>query len=337
MQTRALGPNGPTVSAIGVGAMSFGPFYGETTEAESHAILYAALDAGVDHIDTSNVYAMGRSEEVIGRYLAKRKGPPPFRIATKGGIAKDRQTGKRKFDNSAFHLEAELDKSLMRLGVEQVELYYIHRRDPDVPIEEATGTLADLVAKGKISRFGFSEIAPTSLRRATAVHPVAAVQSEYSLQTSLPELGSVQACEDLGTALVAFSPVGRGLLTDRPPTAQKVAESDFLNANPPIYAGPLVAQHRGQRCPSRHRAGHWATYGGRWHRVAPADKRYGHSNSWHSKRGAFPRTCRQRKSHFATGRSGQDRPSPTARLVPWSTILHRSIRGPRRLLLKDIT
>ena len=232
MQKRTLGLHGPKVSAIGVGAMSFGPFYGETTEAESHAILDAALDAGVDHIDTSNVYAMGRSEEVIGRYLAKHKGQPPFRIATKGGITKDLETGKRKFDNSASHLEAELDKSLMRLGVEQIELYYIHRRDPDVPIEEATGTLADLVAKGKIARFGFSEIAPTSLRRGAAVHPVAAVQSEYSLQTRLPELGLVQACEDLGAALVAFSPLGRGLLTDRPPTALRVAESDFLKANP---------------------------------------------------------------------------------------------------------
>ena len=232
MKTRALGPGGPRVSAVGVGAMSFGPFYGETTEEESHAILDAARDAGVDHIDTSNVYAAGRSEEVIGRYLAQHNGPAPFRIATKGGITKDADTGARKFDNSAKYLEAALDASLQRLGLEQVELYYVHRRDPEVPIEEVAGALADLVAKGKIARFGFSEIAPTSLRRAATVHPVAAVQSEYSLQTRAPELGLVQTCEELGTALVTFSPVGRGLLTDNPPTLERAKSSDFLRTNP---------------------------------------------------------------------------------------------------------
>ncbi|WP_424929695.1 aldo/keto reductase [Amaricoccus tamworthensis] len=232
MHSRKLGPDGPPVSSVGIGGMSFGPFYGETTEAESHAILDAAREAGIDHIDTSNVYGAGRSEEVIGCYLARLDGPSPFRIATKGGITTDPDTGARRFDNSAAHLKAELDKSLKRLGVDQVELYYVHRRDPDIPIEEVTGTLANLIAKGKIARFGFSEIAPTSLRRAAQVHPVAAVQSEYSLQTRAPELGLIQACEELGTALVAFCPVGRGLLTDTPPTPQRVEASGFLKTNP---------------------------------------------------------------------------------------------------------
>lgn len=234
MRRRRLGAQGPEVSAIGVGAMSFSDFYGPTDAAASHAILDAALAAGVDHIDTSNVYGMGLSEEVIGQYLARYrgKGGLPFRIATKAGITRHPETGARHFDNSAAHLEAELDKSLKRLGLEQVALFYVHRREAGRPIEEVTESLAALVAKGKIAHFGFSEIAPTSLARAAALHPVAAVQSEYSLQTRLPELGLVQACERLGTALVAFSPVGRGLLTDTPPDAESVARSGFLKANP---------------------------------------------------------------------------------------------------------
>lgn len=238
---RQLGPDGPEVGAFGVGAMSFTDFYGPATEAQAHAILDAALEAGVDHIDTSNVYGMGRSEETIGRYLERYrgKGGHPFKIATKAGIARDPETGARRYDNSAAHLEAELDGSLKRLGVERVELFYIHRRDPEIEIEEVTESLVALIAKGKIARFGFSEIAPTSLARAAAIHPVAAVQSEYSLQTRLPDLGLVQACERLGTALVAFSPVGRGLLSDTPPTPERVAASGFLKGNPRFTGGNL--------------------------------------------------------------------------------------------------
>ncbi len=234
MEKRTLGPGGPQVSAVGIGAMSFSNFYGPTNEAESHAILSAALDLGIDHIDTSNVYGMGVSERAIGSFLAKQGKAKEdlFCIATKAAIKRDPDSGARSFDNSAAHLETELDASLQKMGVESVELFYVHRRDQQVPIEEVTGTLAGFVKAGKIRRFGFSEIAPSSLRRAAAVHPVAAVQSEYSLSTRAPELGLVQTCEALGTALVAFSPVGRGLLTDKPPTAETVANSGFLKANP---------------------------------------------------------------------------------------------------------
>lgn len=240
MLRRTLGAEGPDLSAIGIGAMSFTAFYGATTEADSHAILDAALEAGIDHIDTSNVYGMGHSETVIGTYLERYrgKGALPFRIATKAGISKDAD-GNRCFDNTPGHLEAELDQSLRRLGVERVDLFYVHRRDPRIEIEEVTGALAALIDKGKIARFGFSEIAPTSLARAAAVHPVAAVQSEYSLQTRMPELGLVQACEQLGTALVAFSPVGRGLLSDMPPDPARVAASGFLAENPRFNHGNL--------------------------------------------------------------------------------------------------
>lgn len=248
MRKRRLGADGPLVSAIGVGAMSFTAFYGATTEEASHAVLRTALELGIDHLDTSNVYGMGLSERVIGSFLRSHGGPPPFTIATKAGIRRDPETGARSFDNSRAHLESELDASLERLGVATVDLFYVHRRDPAIPIEEVTETLAGFVRAGKIQSLGYSEIAPSSLGRAASVHPVAAVQSEYSLATRAPELGLVQACEELGTALVAFSPVARGLLTDRSPTMETVAESAFLAVNPrftePNFAANLELSSR---------------------------------------------------------------------------------------------
>lgn len=236
MRTVKMGADGPNVSCLGIGAMSFSDFYGETTEENSFAVLDAALDAGVTHIDTANVYGMGRSEKAIGAYLkANPSARDVVHIATKASITRDAD-GKRCFDNSPAHLEAELDKSLEKLGVEQIDLFYIHRRDPAREIEEVTETLAGFVKQGKIASFGFSEIAPTSLRRAEAVHPVAAVQSEYSLWTRSPEMGLVQTCAELGVALVAFSPVGRSMLTDRPLTAEEVAALPFLKTNPRFTA-----------------------------------------------------------------------------------------------------
>lgn len=239
MERRRLGRG--EVGAVGLGAMSFAGVYGATTEEVSHATLAAMLDLGMDHVDTSNIYGMGASEEVIGRFLARqgRARGRLFHVATKAGIRVDRAAGRRWFDNSAAHLTAELEGSLRRLGLEAVDLFYVHRREQEIPIEDVAGTLAGLVAAGKIRAFGFSEIAPSSLRRAAAEHPVAAVQSEYSLSTRAPELGLVQACEALGTTLVAFSPVGRGLLTDTPPDAGRVAASDFLRSNPRFTAGNL--------------------------------------------------------------------------------------------------
>lgn len=243
MQKRQLGSGGPLVSAVGIGAMSFSDFYGPTTEAASHAVLDAATDLGIDHIDTANVYGAGGSETVIGTYFAARGAAARdrFTIATKAAITRDPQTGDRCFDNSAAHLEAELHASLRRLGAEAVDLFYVHRRDPSIEIEEVTQTLAGFIKAGKIRAFGYSEIAPETLRRAAAVHPVAAVQSEYSLQTRAPELGLVQECARLGTTLVAFSPVGRGLLTDTPPDAARAAATGFLSTNPRFSGRNLVA------------------------------------------------------------------------------------------------
>jgi len=237
MQARRLGTHGPEVAPIGYGAMSFSDFYGPTDEAASHAILDAMREDGVNHLDTANVYGRGRSESWIGSYLAKNPGArDDFVIATKAGIVW-RADGTRGIDNSAAYLEAELDASLTRLGVECVDLFYVHRREAARPIEETAETLARLIAKGKTRAVGFSEIAPSTLRRAAAVVPVAAVQSEYSLQTRAPELGLIQACAEVGAALVAFSPVGRSLLTDDPIRPDRVKSIAFLATNPRFAPG----------------------------------------------------------------------------------------------------
>ena len=231
LKMTTLGPNGPACSQFGIGAMSFAGIYGNASESDSHAVLDACLAAGVTHIDTANVYGMGRSEELIGSWLAARDGArDKVTIATKASITS--RDGVRAFDNSLDHLESELDSSLSRLGTDHVDLFYIHRREADRPIEEVVGSLARLVEKGKIRSIGFSEIAPSSLRRAVAVHPVAAVQSEYSLSTRAPELGLVQTCAETGTALVAFSPVGRSFLTDAPFNRDRVENTAFLRNNP---------------------------------------------------------------------------------------------------------
>lgn len=248
MKQVSVGRNGPEVSAMGLGGMSFSDFYGPTTDENSFAVLDAAMELGVTHIDTSNIYGMGRSEDVIGRFLAARPAARDhFHIATKAGIARDAD-GNRIFRNDLEYLESELDKSLMRLGVETVDLFYAHRRDARIPIEDTAGALATLVQKGKARAIGLSEIAPTTLARAHAVHPVAAVQSEYSLATRSPDLGLVQMCARLGAAMVAFSPVGRSFLTDSPLSWEAVQAQPFLASNPRFspenYAANLAATDR---------------------------------------------------------------------------------------------
>ncbi|MEO0543444.1 MAG: aldo/keto reductase [Pseudomonadota bacterium] len=230
MRQVQLGQSGPKVGAVGLGAMSFGGIYGATNESESHATLAKALDIGVNHIDTANIYGMGVSETVIGSFLKNNPGTrEQFVIATKASII---TAPERDFRNDEPYLRAELEASLKRLGTDHVELFYIHRRDPRVPVEEMMGTLVRLIEEGKIGAIGLSEIQPATLERAANVHPVAAVQSEYSLQTRLPELGMLQMCKKLGTTFVSFSPVGRGLLTDTDPDRSQFPDVDFRKANP---------------------------------------------------------------------------------------------------------
>ncbi len=227
MEKRKLGKNGPEVGAIGLGCMSFGGFYGPTDEAESHRTLALALELGVDHLDISNIYGNGVSEQVVGTFIKDH--PNRFKIATKAGI---RTAPKRGYDNSPQYLRQCLEESFARLGVDFVDLFYVHRREQERPIEDVTETLAQLVKEGKIGGFGFSEISPGSLERANAVHHVMAVQSEYSLWTRYPELGMIQACQRLGTAFVAFSPLARGMLTSVMPDPSGFRDSDFRKNNP---------------------------------------------------------------------------------------------------------
>ncbi len=238
MKQRKLGQDGPDVGAVGYGAMSFTDFYGPTDDANAPKVLDACLEMGITHIDTSNAYGMGRSETVIGDWLRARGGASPFTIATKVGITRDPE---HRFNNSPEHLTESLDASLKRLGVEAIDLYYVHRRDTRHEIEAVTETMAGFVKAGKIKAIGYSEIAPSSLRRAHAVHPIAAVQSEYSLSTRAPEMGLKQTCAEIGASLVAFSPVGRALLTDRPHSLETAQSLPFLANNPRFMEPNLSA------------------------------------------------------------------------------------------------
>jgi aryl-alcohol dehydrogenase-like predicted oxidoreductase len=205
MRNRELGRNGPKVSAIGLGCLSFGGMFGPTTEDESLRTLDAAWDHGINFLDTANVYGKGVSETVIGKWLKTRRHRP--HIATKAAFTDD---PKRRIDNRPEHMRAELEGSLTRLGVDQVTLFYAHRHDPEVPAEDLAGTMQRLHEEGKIQGYGLSEVAPYTLERAHAVHPVMAVQNEYSLWTRQPELGLIQRCAELGVAFVPFSPLARG-------------------------------------------------------------------------------------------------------------------------------
>ena len=221
---------GAEVSAMGVGAMSFAEFYGPTTEENSWAVLDAAMELGVTHIDTSNVYGMGRSEEAIGAYL-RRNGAARevFHIATKAGISKD-AAGNRCFDNSPEHLEAELDRSLSRMGIEAVDLFYVHRREEARPIEEVTATLVALRDKGKIKGFGFSEIAPASLRRASAIcAPMMSLAALKARSSGVIVIRSLPLI--VGSSPRSRAQASAALVTD-PPRAPASAEANCLNDLP---------------------------------------------------------------------------------------------------------
>jgi len=232
MLKRNLWAGGPSVGAIGLGCMNFGGLYGPTTEAESLATLSRAVELGVDHLDTADVYGDGLSETLIGTFL--RTTGAKVTLATKAGITRRRE---KPFDNAPDYLRTCLEGSLRRLGVDHIDLYYIHRREAARPIEEVIDTMAGFVAEGKIGAIGLSEVSPATLERAQAVHPIAAVQAEYSLWTRLPDLGMVQACARAGASLVAFSPLGRGMLTDTPPDPSALHAGDFRR-NAPRFQEP---------------------------------------------------------------------------------------------------
>ena len=232
MKNRSLGQIGTQISCIGLGGMSFSDAYGKTDTKQTHDILSSALDLGINHIDTAYIYGMGNSEKRIGEYFTKNKGSrEKFIIATKGGIETGKN-GERRFNNSKSYLKKSLEESLRRLCVDQVELYYVHRREAERPIEEVTQTLSEFVKEGKVNQIGFSEISPSSLNKASKIFPIGAIQSEYSLSTRYPELGILQKSEEIKATLVAFSPLGRSLLTDKPHNIKKAQTLNLLKENP---------------------------------------------------------------------------------------------------------
>jgi aryl-alcohol dehydrogenase-like predicted oxidoreductase len=245
MKKRQLGAGGPMVGEIGLGAMSFAGMLGATDVATSHRTLDMALELGVDFIDTALIYGPYVSEEVIGDYLKKNPSAKNrFCIATKGGIVPN----PRGVDNGAAFLSECVEGSLRRLGVECIDLYYIHRRQFDLPIEEVMATLLQFKAQGKIRGIGFSEISPASLLRASAVGHVAAVQNEYSLWARMPDLGLLQTCKKLGTAFVPFSPLARGTLSDVVIDPSHLEATDFRRTLPrfqqPNYRYNMAATER---------------------------------------------------------------------------------------------
>lgn len=231
MERRNLGSL--EVSAIGLGCMSMTPVYGTPDEGEAVATIHRALERGIDLIDTSDAYAAGRNEELVGRALAGRRDKAV--IATKFGNVRlaDGTPGAR---GDPAYARACCEKSLARLGVDTIDLFYVHRIDRSVPIEETVGELGRLVAEGKIRHLGLSEAAPDTIRRAHATHPIAALQTEYSLWTRDAEAGLLPLCEELGIGYVAYSPLGRGFLTGTISDVTDLEESDRRRQHPRFSA-----------------------------------------------------------------------------------------------------
>ncbi len=207
---RSLGRGGPAVPAVGFGCMVLSGSYGPAEEKESLATLDRALELGCNFWDTADVYARGQNEQLVGRALRGRR--EQVVLATKCGFVWSNSGDENQFDGSPKHIREACEASLRRLNVEVIDLYYLHRLDPKVAIEESVGAMAELVRDGKVRYIGLSEVSANTVRRATKVHPIAALQSEYSLWTRDPEGSIFQACRELGVCFVAFSPVGRGFL-----------------------------------------------------------------------------------------------------------------------------
>lgn len=228
MQQRKLG--GLEVSALGLGCMGMSEFYGPRDEAESLATLQRALELGVNFFDTADMYGPFTNERLVGRAVRGRR--DQVVIATKFGIVRGEDSGWRGYRADPAYVRAACESSLERLGVDHIDLYYLHRVDPKVPVEETVGAMAELVGEGKVRFLGLSEVAPSTLRRAHRVHPISAVQSEYSLWSRDPEDGVLAACRELGVGFVAYSPLGRGFLTGQIRRFEDLAPDDFRRNQP---------------------------------------------------------------------------------------------------------
>jgi aryl-alcohol dehydrogenase-like predicted oxidoreductase len=227
---RALGKSGLSVSAVGLGCMGMSEFYGQSDEKISLEVLARALDLGVTFWDTADMYGSGHNEMLIGKALAGRR--DRVVLATKFGVVRDADGGFAGVCGRPDYVKQACDRSLARLGVDHIDLYYQHRVDPEVPIEDTVGAMAELVAAGKVRHLGLSEAGVETLRRASKVHPIAALQTEYSLWTRDCEDRILPACRELGIGFVAYSPLGRGFLTGAFRKPEDLAEDDWRRSNP---------------------------------------------------------------------------------------------------------
>ena len=245
MQRRKLGSL--EVSALGLGCMGMSAFYGSADEAEAIATIERALELGIDFLDTAQLYGPLTNEELVGRAIKGRR--DDYVIATKFARRTDSaQPGDMStlgpLDGSAEHVRSSIEGSLKRLGTDYVDLYYQHRVDPNVPIEETVGAMAELVEQGKVRHIGLSEAAPETIRRAHAVHPITAVQTEYSLWTRDPEAEVLPTCRELGIGFVPYSPLGRGFLSGRFTSPEELDEGDFRRHGPRFTGENLKANQR---------------------------------------------------------------------------------------------
>ena len=237
MQMQQLGKIGPRVSAIGLGCMGMSEFYGVGDEAEATATIQHALDLGANFLDTADMYGLGANETLVGKAIRGRRSQVV--LATKFGNVRDASGKFLGVNGRPEYVRAACDASLKRLGVDVIDLYYQHRVDPQVPIEDTVGAMRDLVSAGKVRYLGLSEAAPATLRRAVKVHPISALQTEYSLWTRDVESEILPTCRELGIGFVAYSPLGRGFLTGRIRQVEDLAEGDWRLNSPRFQAANL--------------------------------------------------------------------------------------------------